>query len=276
MRRGAFRVTMYADPGFATAADGRALTVVPGPLGNFFQAYFRLVSEAGEDTKPFVDETSAGLMQRYGNRPLWTYGDYLFRCEEGHYYGTVRPRGRAPVRIVAIEREPQREVTVAMGSYGVAGCSEACAFATLQAWSPLKVTFALAPGTYAGKLRGLNDSNDRDFTHRRCDGPTAYFADAWDFERVFTTVDPRIRQTGWSPALQSAMLNFTAVPGMSRELVAFALGFPTVYGTKEQLLRSDRWEWFHGSGQDTIATFQNGVLASITPRGAFWFLSGIL
>jgi len=109
----------------------------------------------------------------------------------------------------------------------------------------------------------------------RCASSQLFVADPWDFERAFTTVDPRVRYRQWNRELQRSMLAYKAAPGMTPLMLAFAFGFPSTFGTARALMQRQYWRWYPGSSIDTSAIFYDGSLLRST-SDVFFFSSEII
>jgi hypothetical protein len=206
------------------------------------------------------------------------YGDRLFRCGESADSGTVTIRNHEPVAVVSIERTQGVQRWEPLGTHSPKYCWGYCSdySAYFVAIDPLRVTLSLAPGSYQNTNRGVFSVADlpADMTGQ-C--PSAYLdvADTWDFERLFTTTDPRVSHPGWNAKLIAPMLSFQAAPGMTAEMTAFALGFPSEFGTAAELLQQDVWHYYPGTDLRTDATFNAGTLIRIAPRDEFFFSADV-
>ena len=79
----------------------------------------------------------------------------------------------------------------------------------------------------------------------------AYFVDDWAFERVFTTEDPHTAYPEWTAQQRADILKYQFDNGMDHTMVAFAAGYPSVFGTRAELENLLAWQWYPGSGGQT-------------------------
>jgi hypothetical protein len=262
-RTGAFRLVLRTDPGFVRAQDGTAVAISGPRYTKEVQFYI---------PTPGSDDVSS-LVQHFAHRNLWVYGDHLFQCDESNNPGTVTIRDHHPITVASIQRVPGVEwepLGSHDGKYCWGYCSDYGAY--FVAVDPLRVTLSLPPGSYQNTSRGPFSLGDMPpNVTGRCPTAYQYVADAWDFERLFSTTDPRIPHPGWDPGLIAPMLSFQAVPGMTAEMTAFALGFPSEFGTVDELLGENVWQYYPGSTLDRRATFEGGILTKITPSDRFYF-----
>jgi hypothetical protein len=272
---GAFRVELRTDRDFVETLEGTPIPVAGPSFPHLVQIYApRIAADAPH--QPFVDDEAAALMRRFGHRPLWAYGDRLFWCGDKKYGGTVTIRDHTPVEITAVERVPDVDVELPLGTHFPSFCGGYCHELDgymYVAHAPLRVRFAFARGGFRQTPRGGISGVFAPPAIKRCTTSSAYVADDWAFERLFTTTDPRIAHPGWDPSLVTQMLAFKAAPGMTPEMVAFALGFPSAFGAAQQLMQATRWNWYPGTDLDTTATFKDGVLQSIAPLDEFYFMT---
>jgi hypothetical protein len=270
---GPLRLELRTDKGFVSTLNG-APVAVSGPRFSDSVLFYNPSVSANEPDHPFVDDASARLMKRYGHRPLWAYGDRLFSCAGRG--GTVTVINHAPITLTNVERVPKAQIWLSLGTYNPHDCWGYCGGGAYSYVSrdPLRLTFAFARGSYRRTLRGAHAFPEVAGWTGQCQTSQAYVADPWDFERLFTTTDPRVRQRGWDPTLQQEMLDFRAAPGMTPKMVAFALGFPSRFGTAQELLSQTYWRWYPGNF-DLRAIFYGGSLLRITPRNEFIFTATI-
>jgi hypothetical protein len=178
-------------------------------------------------------------------KPLWTYGRYRFICYDDQGEGAlVQSHDRAPLYIARVERVTNYFIRRALGSddadYWCGGaCHEAYHVFTDD---PLVVYFK----PMDDKTLGAEAVPSFSVTHRwsydgRCSQSQVTFIDTWDIERTFTTDDPRSSHPEWDPMLRAALLDYHVLPGMTKQMVAFASGFPAVFGTAEELYRLNDW-----------------------------------
>lgn len=69
------------------------------------------------------------------------------------------------------------------------------------------------------------------------------FADSWDFEREYSLKHPFKSHPEWPARMRKAMLKGELKKGMTHEMVAWVIGWPSEQGTKEDLKALDQWTY---------------------------------
>lgn len=265
---GAYEIAAGLDPGFAVTASGAPVHLMgftrPGVVGVLFylsdehnfgaKLAVRPVGAGMLGTEVVDDRVAKDLMRTYGHGPVWFYGDVAFRTTSNFYPCEVRLLTVSPLEITGIYRVKNYRVNVALGD----DPSGAHFFTR----TPLVVEL----NTDDDKLdylplNGSHRIGDRCFSERYL-----YVADRWDFERVFSLKDP-IAQ--FSPNDRRAQLisAHVAVPIMTREMVAFALGFPSRFGTVQELNKLPVWEYGAGPSYNVRVTFNGDYAKQVIYRG---------
>jgi hypothetical protein len=75
------------------------------------------------------------------------------------------------------------------------------------------------------------------------EGPNAYatFSDAWDLERAYSLSSMTESHPDWPAATRNAIVAAKPKLGMTRDMIAWMLGYPSTYGTIAQLYKLDTW-----------------------------------
>lgn len=246
---GAYEIAAALDPGFALAADGSLVRVTgftrPGVVGALFYLSDDgfggplRVHPAGAGMEVVEDRVANELMRVYGHRPVWFYGDVIFRTTSNFYPCKVHLLTTSSVEITAIYRLKNNKVDLALG-----GDRSAPTFFT---WTPLVVEL----NTNDDKIEYLQFAGSHRVGDRCFNEKYLYVADRWDFERVFSLKNP---VAPFKPADRRGQLisAHVAMPNMSREMVAFALGFPSRFGTAKELNKLPAWEYGPGNVRVTF------------------------
>lgn len=104
------------------------------------------------------------------------------------------------------------------------------------------------------------------FARKSEDISSAYFAGAWDLERTLSRISIGEESVRWSPAFRNAVLGvarqselFSSIrKGMTPDMVAWVMGWPPRYGTREELRRQSRWTYRGAATGDVSVFFRNG------------------
>jgi hypothetical protein len=106
---------------------------------------------------------------------------------------------------------------------------------TFYAHHPLVVQ--LQPLGKAVSGAGTGDALDQlmDAPQRHAIGFYALCADAWDFERAYSLQNPQTLAKRWSARERRALQTGELAQGLSHEVVAWIWGWPSLYGTKQEL-----------------------------------------
>lgn len=246
---GAYEIAAALDRGFALTAAGTPVRLMgftrPGVVGVLFyrsdehgfgaKLAVRPVGAGMLGSEVVDDRVADDLMRTYGHRPVWFYGDVVFQTTSNFYPCEARLITVSAVEITAIYRVKNYRVDVALGDdpWG----------ARFFTRTPLVVELNTSDDKLDYlQLAGSHRMGDRCFSERYL-----YVADRWDFERVFSLKNP-LAQFSPDPNDRRAQLiaAHVAAPRMTREMVAFALGFPPRFGTVQELNKLPVWEYDAG------------------------------
>lgn len=94
----------------------------------------------------------------------------------------------------------------------------------------------------------------------------AFFAGAWDLERAISHVSVEDASARWSATYRNAVLSpapeaerFSSIrKGMTPDMVAWIMGWPPQYGTRDELRRQSRWTYRGPATGDVSVFFRNG------------------
>ena len=208
---------------------------------------------------PIVDEpTVRQLRARYEGRSVWGYGGIgataLMRTRQATAaLGFERLK---PARLLRIRRIWQPWVRLPLGSAGYIGERNY----TFYAHHPLVVQLQPLGKAVSGAGVG-GDALDQlmDAPQRHAIGFYALCADAWDFERAYSLQNPQTLAKRWSARERRALQTGELAQGLSHEVVAWIWGWPSLYGTKQELTRRNEWVYEDVPFEATL-TFRNGRL----------------
>jgi hypothetical protein len=164
--------------------------------------------------KPIANDAMVDdLRSAYEGKHVWHYAGGWSECpwsEKGN--GTGDGIDRPQVRITRIARIYGGSYIVPLGSMPAASMSPFTQPGGFYTWSPIVVFFDRAPVA-------------------PCIAPYfTMFSDRWDFERVFSLAPPA------KPVRDIAL-------GMTKDEVAWSIGFPLVYGTRADVFALDTWKY---------------------------------
>jgi hypothetical protein len=219
----------------------------------------------GDGYGPFAqlidDPVVRQMNKRYVGKPLWTYGKYVFACTDSVGNGArVEADGRSPLFLSSIARVAGQFTRLPLGSLDPGWwCAGAChkpyhVFSDEPLWVILEAKHTptkVVPLQSVGILSPWKGP---------CVLGHAYLLDDWDFERHFTLEDPRVAHREWSADLRRQLVDFSAAGGMTHEMVAFAQGYPSTFGTREELNKLSVWEWYPGDYAAWSASFTGDLL----------------
>jgi len=203
---------------------------------------------------PFINR----LNEEYSRKPLWTFGKFEYRCYGAPHMGRdVDADERIPMFIdhfIRVAGSPTQRQIVDQWE----PCSPCGSNAILATDDPVVAMFSPLQ-TDIQWLRSGVIPRESPYAGM-CTRGTYAFVDDSDIERTFTTEDPHTVHPEWDPKLRAAMLDFKMQVGMSHEMVAFAMGYPSMRGTREDLDRLSTWTWHLGTSCQARATFDGDRL----------------
>lgn len=222
-------------------------------------------------TPLLTEPTVRNLKARYEGKLVWCYGGPGAQCVCTEPGMSISLSGRldTPLRIRRIERVYRPGTEMAIGRATFLGGERESAFVTDN---PLIVILE-APANalefsamwYVG---GEDTSGAKDIAMEVASDPRAYclgiwneLSDRWDFEREYSLSGPFGGHSRWPAKMRKAVLNSEVIKGMTREMVAWATGWPSMYGTKDEMLRIDDWAYDNIPFQGHIY-FKNGRVVS--------------
>jgi hypothetical protein len=97
-------------------------------------------------------------------------------------------------------------------------------------------------------------------SHARCLAFYNILSDSWDLERAYSLVGPLDPSRKWSTRTQKSILDGDTSKGMTREMVAWAIGWPSSTATRSELLKLDHWLYYAPPPYSMDLYFSSGRL----------------
>lgn len=218
-------------------------------------------------TEPNVRALKAG----YEGKSVWCYGGAGGQCISSDSNVAISMGGRAdlPMRIRHIERVYKPYQELAIGAATFIGGERQSAFVTdnplIVILDPPAKGLELSGFMSVSKpdAKGIDAAFPEEVSNPRayCLGLMNIFADKWDFEREYSLQSPLVIGKKWSAKMRKAVLEGEVVKGMTREMVAWVMGWPSIYGTKQEMLKLNDWT-YDNIPSDGHIYFRNGVVSS--------------
>jgi hypothetical protein len=95
----------------------------------------------------------------------------------------------------------------------------------------------------------------------------AIVSDAWDFERLYSTISMTAAHPSWSPATVAKIRKRKVEKGMTKDMIAWMFGYPSAYGSREQVRALDVWNYEAPTPFGYTVHFKNGVVVKYDPPG---------
>lgn len=217
---------------------------------------------------PLVTEpTVRALQSEYQGKQVWCYGGPGAQCVSTVPGMSIGLSGGVdlPLRIKRVERMCVPRIELAIGNATFVGGDRESAFATDN--SLIVILDASAKGL---KFNGLFYAGDEDIDkasedvesnpRAHCLGLWDEVSDRWDFERKYCLSNPLKIHPTWSTKMRKAVLNGELINGMTRDMVAWVMGWPAIYGTKAEMLSLDEWTYDNIPHKGHVY-FKNGRVA---------------
>jgi hypothetical protein len=231
-----YRVLIDAN-GALRNANNEQLAVVPG------------ISTISVYIPALSSNDVEAMRRRYLGKTLGASG--LCRDNEGN----LASFQSTSARVVDIRRTDRSEVFSGT-PLGFAGLFE------FRSIDPIVFTFV---GLTTNRQDIVNAAPDRhDPEHPTCPKVTMTVVDAWQADRAFNA--PAVSPL-WPSRFQRAIKAYTPLVGMTPEMVVATWGFPSAFGTLEQLKRLSHWEYAAPAPSEHFVDFKKGHVSSVTlPR----------
>lgn len=217
------------------------------------------------------------LRRKYAGRQVWGYGGIGGQCvqaDSGESSAVGLDKAR-PCRLVHLVRIRQTATQLSIGTRpgvlgGVAQSAFTMDYPLVAILTPPAHT--QVAGFSLARVHGRRHVRERPdgepiFQMSQCHTLYNEFAGAWDFERTYSLISPRQAGRHWPRVLRKAVLSGEIRRGMTPEMVAWTMGYPSAYGTAAQIKVQSVWQY------DTLppfhydVDFQNGKVSSFRPDG---------
>jgi hypothetical protein len=202
------------------------------------------------------DAHTALLRTRYSGATVWPYGPLALTCPAIPFSdGAVTVNyvsfgARGPVKVERVERVSDR--TIMMNDFS---SSTALKYAAID-----PIVLHIRPAS-VGKdsILGLSASGPGDFTaaiRKHCTDYVVYAADEWDLARLVSLRPPDID-----------LAKHPSVVGLTHEEVAFQMGFPFVYKTRDEMLKMAEWSYERITPSSETVIFRRDRAVKYLPPG---------
>ena len=252
--------------------DGNRLTfVLEKHTGQIFIETKSLSTSIPYLTPLLTEPTVKELKSQYEGKRVWCYGGPGAQCVATEPGMSISLNGRVdvPLRIRHIDRIYMPRVEMAIGNATFISGERESAFVTDN---PL-VVIVDAP-VNGLEFSSLSYVGDKDLEkidavsdpRAHCLGFWNEVSDRWDFEREHSLSSPLKSHPAWPAKMQNAVLNGEVISGMTREMVAWAIGWPSIYGTKNEILNLDDWTYDNIPFRGHVYFKNDKVVNQVWPR----------
>ena len=163
----------------------------------------------------------------------------------------------APLHVVSIQREAGRS--------GSGRFFREVGDANYLELQPLSVEFAPIEVRYTVGWGGPW-INQRSTVFALCGSLVATYADPWEMRRMLFVRSP-FDHPEWPAKFRAAIKNGTVIPGMTHEMVANAIGYPSVYATIAAMNRLQTWDYEAATPFGQTVQFKGNRVVSYDPPG---------
>lgn len=195
-----------------------------------------------------VDDTVRALRQKYVGRMVWGFGG--LDVIGGGHSGTMS----RSLPIVGIYRAYNYGRNLNIGRFPTSNVDLQSTFVALD---PLVIRFGVSALTMLTPVMGP--------PLPRSTVAYAVLSDQWDFERLYSLVSMSQAHPEWSSALTAKIEQQTVELGMTKDMIAWMLGYPSVYGTQAQVQALDTWPYDAPAPFDSAVHFHNGIVVKYDP-----------
>jgi hypothetical protein len=214
-----------------------------------FPGKVQLASAGGVTSLPQLhplveDDDLRRLQARYEGKRVWPYGDFQASCitDSATASGSMGMGRSASFVLRRVVRLYGLGMTLCIGPSGGLGNSE------FLARNPLVVVLD-EPRDIGFTGMAWSGSGMPDLTEpgagipKRCIGFYRHFADAWDVERAYSLVPATRAHPERPAAIHQAVKAGHLQKGMTPDMVAWARGWPSEYGTMAEMRRWKNWRY---------------------------------
>jgi hypothetical protein len=202
------------------------------------------------------DETTRALGAKYAGHDVWRYGDGPFYAGYTQNF-SIGIATDTPVRMVGIYRAHGYPQLMAVGSPGTWVYPRPSTFLAID---PLILAVHVKPADVMPALaeRQVPPS-----------GPNAYWfaSDEWDLERSFSLSSMESRHPGWTSETRNAIRKRQIKIGMTRDMVAWSLGYPSTIGTITDMNKLNAWYYDEPTPAQSTVKFHDGRVTEYDPPG---------
>jgi hypothetical protein len=208
-------------------------------------------------TPIIADANVERLNREYQGRDVYVLGDFVPTCDAaGGYETNVALDRTTPLHVQRIVR-----LYGASASWGIGPMAsrETDSGTKYVAVNPILVIF---DGRKDGDVL-----SEPPFAGHGCFDAYAEFADAWDYERTFAKTSALLAHPEWPAVVRDAIKSGNVLLGMTYEMVAASVGYPSIYGTAAQMRRLGTWEYVLPAPFSYTVKFEDGKVVSYKPPG---------
>jgi hypothetical protein len=163
----------------------------------------------------------------------------------------------APLRAVSIHREEYRA--------GPGRFFREVGDPNYLEMQPLSVEFAPIEVRYTVGWGGPW-INQKPTVFALCGSLVATYADPWEMRRMLFERSP-LNHPEWPAKVRAAVKDGTVIPGMTHEMVANAIGYPSVYATIAAMNRLRIWDYEAAAPFEQTVRFKGDRVISYDPPG---------
>ncbi|MHB1457558.1 MAG: hypothetical protein ACYC0V_11655 [Armatimonadota bacterium] len=213
------------------------------------------------------DDTLDDLRRRYEGKMVWQYGGANAYWSTGNTNESVSVSGPAStswlihsISRVYVGAYPLR-IGYAPGFIGEDTESSFAdnnpLFALLSPSKPLKMQ-SISKWIASDGNSSYGNSENEYARHPESGVHYLVFADAWDFERAFSTIDPLTAHPEWSRLMRHAVMDGEIRKGMTRDMVVWVIGWPGEYARIQEMRTWDEWRYDGMMACNYMVYFRNG------------------
>jgi hypothetical protein len=208
---------------------------------------------------PIVDDPGLRLLRaKYEGHLVWGRGGIAMLCATDSLIGVS---GLVSLRIKRIVRL-YGESSLVLGYDGRFGLDSEESYADID---PVVVLFDTPPKP--GDT--ITDPQDNFHASQAADCATLYNtkADAWDVERQYSLIAPNVAHPNWSQETFDAIRHQIVIQGMNHDSVAWARGYPSIWGTRDELDALSAWKYQDLKPFHYWVYFKEGKVVKFGPDG---------
>jgi hypothetical protein len=237
-----------------------------------FSGKVQLASDGGVTSLPQLyplveDDHLRHLRAKYEGKRVWPYGAFQASCITDNALvsgnlGLDHATTFVPRRLVRLYGTSfTMTIGSAPGVVGGLGNSE------FQARNPLVVVlgepqqFQTTGMAWSG-VSAEDLSDPETSLPDRCIGFYHTFSNAWDLERTYSLVPASQAHPEWPAAIHRAVKEGDLQKGMTPDMVAWSMGWPSEYGTIEEMRQWKNWRYDGPPPFSFWVRFRNGRVAN--------------